>query len=172
MYRVTGIQSQLESYQRPPKWYLMPPCLTYSIIRYGLRVSGAIQGKGVASSATPRCSNYWKGSLRVALNDGRLTYLSICIRHRSVNISQNFYNLWIKRFSHIRKRDAQSFYDDFSICPPYQGLGEQAKVNLLLPRQEFNSLTFLKSQPTLPVHDITHHLVSIPIWDFYFDISE
>ena len=27
------------------KWYLMPPCLTLSIIRYGLRVSGAIQGK-------------------------------------------------------------------------------------------------------------------------------
>ena len=46
------------------------------------------------------------------------------------------------------------------------------KVNRILPRQELNSLTFLKSQPTLPVHDVTHHLVLIPIWDFYFDISE
>ena len=27
------------------KWYLMPPCLTLSIIRYISRVSGAIQGK-------------------------------------------------------------------------------------------------------------------------------
>ena len=27
------------------KWYLMPTCLTISIIRYGSRVSGAIQGK-------------------------------------------------------------------------------------------------------------------------------
>ena len=27
------------------KWYLMPPCLTLSIIRYESRVSGAIQGK-------------------------------------------------------------------------------------------------------------------------------
>ena len=26
-------------------WYSMPPCLTLSIIRYGSRVSGAIQGK-------------------------------------------------------------------------------------------------------------------------------
>ena len=30
------------------KWYLMPPCLTLSIIWYGSRVSGAIQGKGYA----------------------------------------------------------------------------------------------------------------------------
>ena len=28
------------------KWYLMPTCSTLSIIRYGSRVSGAIQGKG------------------------------------------------------------------------------------------------------------------------------
>ena len=27
------------------KWYLMPPCLTLSIIRYVSRVSGAIQRK-------------------------------------------------------------------------------------------------------------------------------
>ena len=27
------------------KWYLMPPCLTFSIIRYGSKVSGALQGK-------------------------------------------------------------------------------------------------------------------------------
>ena len=31
----TGVQSQVESYQRPKKWYLMLPCLTLSIIRYG-----------------------------------------------------------------------------------------------------------------------------------------
>ena len=41
----TGIQSQVESYQRLIKLYLMPPCLTLNIKRYGLRVSGAIQGK-------------------------------------------------------------------------------------------------------------------------------
>ena len=26
-------QSHVESYQRLKKWYLMPPCLTFSIIR-------------------------------------------------------------------------------------------------------------------------------------------
>ena len=34
MARETGVQSQVESYQRLKKWYLIPPCLTLSIIRY------------------------------------------------------------------------------------------------------------------------------------------
>ena len=34
----TGDQSQVESYQRLKKWYLIPPCLTLSIIRYVSRV--------------------------------------------------------------------------------------------------------------------------------------
>ena len=28
-----GVQSQIKSYQRLKKWYLMPPCLTLSIIK-------------------------------------------------------------------------------------------------------------------------------------------
>ena len=64
MARETGVQSQVESYQRLKKWYLMPPCLTLSIIRYGSRVKRSNLGKGVAPSPTPRCSSYRKGSLR------------------------------------------------------------------------------------------------------------
>ena len=45
-----------ESYQRLKKWYLMPPCLTLSIIRYGSRVKWSNPGKGVAPSPTPWCS--------------------------------------------------------------------------------------------------------------------
>ena len=45
MAQATGVQSQVESYQRLKKWYLMPPCLSLSIIRYRLKVSGAIYGK-------------------------------------------------------------------------------------------------------------------------------
>ena len=41
----TSIQSQVMSYQRLKNWYLIPPCLTFSIIRYGSRVTGAIQEK-------------------------------------------------------------------------------------------------------------------------------
>ena len=38
-------QYQVESYQRLKKSYLMPLCLTFSIIRYGSRIYRAIQGK-------------------------------------------------------------------------------------------------------------------------------
>ena len=48
------------------KWYLIPPCLTLSNIRYVSRVKWSNPGKGVAPSPTPRCSSYWKGSLLVA----------------------------------------------------------------------------------------------------------
>ena len=47
MVRETGVQSQVELYQRLKKWYLMSPSLTLNIIRYGSRVSEAIQGKGL-----------------------------------------------------------------------------------------------------------------------------
>ena len=39
--------------QRLKKWYLMPPCLTLSIIRSGSRVKWSNPGKGVAPSPTP-----------------------------------------------------------------------------------------------------------------------
>ena len=46
------------------KWYLIPPCLTLTIIKYGSKASGGNPGKGVAHTPTPQgCSCYWKGSL-------------------------------------------------------------------------------------------------------------
>ena len=67
MAQETWVQSQVESYQRLLKWYLMPPCLTLSIIRIKLRNPG----KGVAPFPTPWCSSYRKGSLWVTLDYGR-----------------------------------------------------------------------------------------------------
>ena len=61
------VQSQVESYQRFKKWYLMPPCLILSIIRYGSRVKWVSLEKGVAPSPIPRCSSYRKVSLQVTL---------------------------------------------------------------------------------------------------------
>ena len=58
MDRQTGVHIQVESYQRLKKWYLIPPCLTLSIIRYVSRVKWSNPGKGVASFPTPRCSSY------------------------------------------------------------------------------------------------------------------
>ena len=45
MARETGVQSQIDSYQRLKEWYLMPPCITHRIIKYESSVSGAIQEK-------------------------------------------------------------------------------------------------------------------------------
>ena len=50
------------------KWYLIPSCLTFSIIRYGSRVKWSNPGNGVVPSPTPLCSGYWKVSLRVTLD--------------------------------------------------------------------------------------------------------
>ena len=73
MVRETRVQSQVESYRKIKKWYLMSPCLTLSIIRYGSRVKLSNLGNAVAPSPTHRCSSYWKGSLGVALDYSRPT---------------------------------------------------------------------------------------------------
>ena len=62
MVRETWVQSQVESYQRFKKWYLIPPVLTLSNIRY------------ISKS---RFCSYWKGSLLVALDNGRQQLLYI-----------------------------------------------------------------------------------------------
>ena len=41
----TGAQSQVESYQRLKKWYLMPTCFILGINKYVSRVRGALMGK-------------------------------------------------------------------------------------------------------------------------------
>ena len=63
----TVVQSQVESYQRLKKWYLIPPCLKLSIIRYGLLVKLSNQRKGVPPSPILWCSSYWKGTLWVII---------------------------------------------------------------------------------------------------------
>ena len=79
MVRKTWVQSQVESYQRLLKWYLIPPCLALSNIRYVSMIKWSNPGKEVAPSPTPRCSSYWKGSLLIALDYGR--QLTIFIQH-------------------------------------------------------------------------------------------
>ena len=57
------------------KWYLIPPCLTLSNIRYVSRINWSNPGKRVAPSPTARWSSYWKVSLMVTINYGRQLYL-------------------------------------------------------------------------------------------------
>ena len=74
----TGVQSQVESYQRLKKWYLIPTYLSFRIIRYVSRVKWSNPGMGVVPSPTPWCSSYWKGSLQVAFTTvADFTYMII-----------------------------------------------------------------------------------------------
>ena len=72
---ISGVQSQVASYQKLLKWYLIPLCLTLSNIRYVSRVEWSNPRKGAVPSPTPRCSSYWKGSLLVALDLCRQLHL-------------------------------------------------------------------------------------------------
>ena len=74
MVRETGVQSQVESYQRLKKWLLMPTCLTLSIIRWRSRVKWSNPGNGVTPSPTPRCSSYWKAFGSPSTNVANFTY--------------------------------------------------------------------------------------------------
>ena len=61
MARETWVQSLSRVIPKTQKWYLIPPCLTLSIIRYGSMLKWRYPGKGVAPSPTPWCSSYQKG---------------------------------------------------------------------------------------------------------------
>ena len=84
MARETWVQSQVESYQRLKKWYLMPSCLTLSIIRYGSRVKWSNPGKGVTPFPTPWCSRYRKRRLGVTVDYVRQLYF--LLMYVSINI--------------------------------------------------------------------------------------
>ena len=60
MAREIWVKSQVESYQRLKKLYLMSSCLTLSIIRFRSRVKWSNPRKGVAPSPTPWCSKLLK----------------------------------------------------------------------------------------------------------------
>ena len=68
MTRETEVQSLVESYQILKKWYLIPPCLTFSIKRYVSRVMWNNPGKGAAPYPTPWCCSHCKRSCRATLD--------------------------------------------------------------------------------------------------------
>ena len=94
MARETWVQSQVESYQRLKKWYLMPPCLTLSIIRYGSRVKWNNPGKGVAPSPTHWCSKLSKRepSGRPRLwSPTLLTFTATGLEEEKLNSNQHYF---------------------------------------------------------------------------------
>ena len=91
MVQETWVQSQVESYQRLKKWYLMPSCLTLSIIRYRSRVKWSNAGKGLVPLPTPWCCSYRKRNLQVTHDYGRQLYFTYslgCMPPASLQRSQ------------------------------------------------------------------------------------
>ena len=90
MARETWVQSEVQSYQRLKKWYLMPICLTLSIIRYGSRVKWNNPEKGVALSPT---SWYSKLSKKEPSGHPWLrspTLLTYEVHRHSVSVIENY----------------------------------------------------------------------------------
>ena len=89
------------------KWYLMPPCLTLSIIRHVSRVKWSSRGKGRAPFATRRCCSLWKGAF-----ESLLTTLYIYIYLQALdkimetpgNFKQIYFNIffWLQPYWEIR----------------------------------------------------------------------
>ena len=83
MARETRVQSQVTSYQRLKRWYMIHPCITLGIMRYVSRVKWSNPGEKVAPSLTLRCKrghfSIWKRSFRVDLDYGRQLYSFIII---------------------------------------------------------------------------------------------
>ena len=77
--RENRVQSQITSYLKTQKWYLMLPCLTLIIMIYISRLKMINQGKRVAPSPTSRFSSNWKGSLMVALDYDRPTSIKLMV---------------------------------------------------------------------------------------------
>ena len=88
MAQETWVQSQVESYQRLTKWYLMLPCLKLSIVRYGSRVRWSNPGKGVAPSPTTWCSSYRKKCHWVTLDYGHQLFLLLVTVMKSLAYGQ------------------------------------------------------------------------------------
>ena len=76
VHQETRVQSQVESYQRLKKCYLMPTCLTLSIIKNGPGVKWSNSGKGVTPFPTPRCR---ETSGRPRQQPASYIYIYICV---------------------------------------------------------------------------------------------
>ena len=111
MVQEIGFQSRVESYQRLRKWYLIPSSLTLISIKYVSRVKWSNPGKGVASSPTPRCISYRKGSLLVTFDYGRQQQYI-----KSDNYGKIFLQVFVYKFTEYYKKKTLSAFMYFVSC--------------------------------------------------------
>ena len=86
------------------KCYLMPPCLSLSIIMKGSRVKGSNSGNRVALSLTSRCSSYWKGRLWVTnFTFYKCIILIITIKKLSMMMANFISRTWLHQDINVLK---------------------------------------------------------------------
>ena len=73
--RESWVQSQVESYQKLKKWYLMSLCIYTQHHKVQIKGNVSQSWERSNASATPWCSSYRKWSHRVTVNNGRQLYL-------------------------------------------------------------------------------------------------
>ena len=124
----TWVQSQVESYQRLKKRFLVPPCLTLSIMRYKSRVKWSNPGKGVMTFLTSSYSSYRKRSLlncirldakkilrknQNSFHSNQCTSLLISLNHRST-FKKFEATLYCKYLQDITKERWSWYYKDIT----------------------------------------------------------
>ena len=144
------------------KWYLIPPCLTLSIIRYVSRVKCSNPGKGVAPSPTPWCSSYWRGKLQVA----NFTLLKLC--KFCAHSSCEFHPWNIGRQKRKKKTTKKLFSIAVEIMRNVQNIGHNFKIQ----PKVFNS--YLKYsineyvEWNIGKHLEFYHLAYVEVFFFFF----
>ena len=169
--RKTGIQSQVESYQRHKKWYLMLPCLTLCIIRYGSRIKWTNPGEGEAPFHTSSCNRYWKSSLRVTHWPSTEPSIKRCT---SVNKRKNSGSRWT---SNTNITGTQTAWVSWS----WSQLGTSCRIEsqpsvthgwATQPRWERNTAgsicSSLSPSPTHLSHTTNINPFEKKVWDIYF----
>ena len=87
MARETEVQSQVKSYQRLKKWYLMPPCLALST--YKVSIKGKVEHSWKWSSTLPYTSSV------VATEKGAFESPSTKVNLLSLSLYIYIYNIYI-----------------------------------------------------------------------------
>ena len=109
----TGVQSQVESYQRLKKWYLMLPCLTLSIIRYRSRVKWSNLWNGVAPSPHLSVVAIEKGAFgSISTKVANFTYSSAKLASRTLPYNSEYISFTYLKIKHFhsghRKKEKNS----------------------------------------------------------------
>ena len=129
----TGVKSQVESFQRLKRWYLMPSCLTLSLIRYVSRGKWTNPGKGIAPFLTPWYSSSRKENLRVTLDYVFYDYHRLSINYTLFN---TYIYIYIYTHTHIHTHIYIYIYGLFSFLW-YMNIRGLSKAKAIIEQKRY-----------------------------------